>query len=461
MSEEMEAVKTEDLALDENSIKKGEDDKQKKKRKSPSDDTEQDESEEPKPKSRSKPKLFEPEILEGKREKKIIQRLDLMSKPKEKPKIESTGRGAKLGDIVRINHSIGKLKAPLLKPLHKIVYDRPGTASTLRKNLRLFNGFPFGEESDLYNKKMEKVKRLHKEQLRTICQTLDLERSGTQIVLSERIMKFLAHPTNSGKPILKKKKKSTKDAKRERSSSKSKKQQKKVESGKSKPIVTDSSSDDDDDDDDNDEEGKENSKDTEKSVTASQKNKDSGDKSSDEEEDDEDDDDAPEEDSNKEEKTPQKKKSSTTKSTKKSEKSEQTASDESDQDVHEDKNAKKTKKPAAKRKAPAKPFPKTKKADSSSNRGKKNASKNKGNNAANALRYESESSDDDEPLIKMIKKPPTEEQLKQAIKDLLKDANLEEVTMKQITRQVYDKYPDFDLTSRKEFIKETVKGLVS
>ncbi|KTG45608.1 hypothetical protein cypCar_00005401 [Cyprinus carpio] len=478
MSEEMEAVKTEDLALDENSIKKGEDDKQKKKkRKSPSDDTEQDESEEPKPKSRSKPKLFEPEILEGKREKKIIQRLDLMSKPKEKPKIESTGRGAKLGDIVRINHSIGKLKAPLLKPLHKIVYDRPGTASTLRKNLRLFNGFPFGEESDLYNKKMEKVKRLHKEQLRTICQTLDLERSGTQIVLSERIMKFLAHPTNSGKPILKKKKKSTKDAKRERSSSKSKKQQKKVESGKSKPIVTDSSSD--DDDDDNDEEGKENSKDTEKSVTASQKNKDSGDKSSDEEEDD---DDAPEEDSEKEEvcniltiliflnclcfaanqqKTPQKKKSSTTKSTKKSEKSEQTASDESDQDIHEDKNAKKTKKPAAKRKAPAKPFPKTKKADSSSNRGKKNASKNKGNNAANALRNESESSDDDEPLIKMIKKPPTEEQLKQAIKDLLKDANLEEVTMKQITRQVYDKYPDFDLTSRKEFIKETVKGLVS
>ncbi len=36
----------------------------------------------------------------------------------------------------------------------------------------------------------------------------------------------------------------------------------------------------------------------------------------------------------------------------------------------------------------------------------------------------------------MIKKPPTEEQLKEAIKDLLKDANLEEVTMKQITRQV-------------------------
>ncbi|XP_052475457.1 protein DEK isoform X2 [Carassius gibelio] len=441
MSEKMEAVDIEDVPLDENSIK---DKEKKKKKRSPSDDTEQDESESPKPKSRSKPKLFEPEILEGKREKKIIQRLDLMSKPKEKPKIESTGSGAKLGDIARINHSIGKLKAPLLKPLHKIVYDRPGAASTLRKNLRLFNGFPFGENSDLYSKKMEKVKRLHKEQLRIICQTLDLERSGTQIILSERIMKFLTCPTNSGKPVLKKKKKMTKDAKREKSSSKSKKTQKNVESGKSKPIVTDSSSDDDDEDD---EEGKENSKDTLKSATANQEHKDSEDKFSDKEEDD-DDDDAPEEESKEEEK-----KSSTTKSTKKSEKSEQTASDESDQDVHENKNAKKTKKkPATKRKAPAKPVPKTKKADSSSNRGKKKASKSKD---------ESESSDDDQPLIKMVKKPPTEEQLKEAIKDLLKDANLEEVTMKQITRKVYDKYPHFDLSSRKEFIRETVKGLIS
>uniref|UniRef100_A0A672KF83 Protein DEK n=1 Tax=Sinocyclocheilus grahami TaxID=75366 RepID=A0A672KF83_SINGR len=448
MSEKMEAFKPEDVSLDENSVIEEEEEKKKKrKKKSPSDDTEQDESESPKPKSRSKPKLFEPEILEGKREKKIIQRLDLMSKPKEKPKIESTGSGAKLGDIARINHSIGKLKAPLLKPLHKIVYDRPGTASTLRKNLRLFNGFPFGEDNDLYSKKMEKVKRLHKEQLRTICQTLDLERSGTQIVLSERIMKFLARPTNSGKPVLKKKKKMTKDAKREKSSSKSKRTQKKVESGKSKPIVTDSSSDDDDDDD---EEGKENSKDTVKSATANQENKDSGDKSSDKEEDD--DDDALEDDSKEEENSPPpQKKSLTTKSTKKSEKSEQTASDESDQDVHENKNAKKTKKkPAANRKAPAKPVPKTKKADSSSNRGKKKASKSKD---------ESESSDDDQPLIKMVKKPPTEEQLKEAIKDLLKDAKLEEVTMKQITRKVYGKYPDFDLTSRKEFIRETVKGV--
>lgn len=44
--------------------------------------------------------------------------------------------------------------------------------------------------------------------------------------------------------------------------------------------------------------------------------------------------------------------------------------------------------------------------------------------------------EDDEPLIKMIKKPPSDEQLKTAVKDLLKNANLEEVTMKQICQQV-------------------------
>lgn len=73
---------------------------------------------------------YQGEIVEGKREKKVIQRLNMqIIKPKEKLKIESTGKGDKLGDIARINHCIGKLNAPLLKPLHKIVYDRPGTVS--------------------------------------------------------------------------------------------------------------------------------------------------------------------------------------------------------------------------------------------------------------------------------------------------------------------------------------------
>lgn len=47
-----------------------------------------------------------------------------------------------------------------------------------------------------------------------------------------------------------------------------------------------------------------------------------------------------------------------------------------------------------------------------------------------------DSSDDDKPLIKMIKKAPTDEQLKETVESLLKKANLEEMTMKQICQKV-------------------------
>ena len=52
------------------------------------------------------------------------------------------------------------------------------------------------------------------------------------------------------------------------------------------------------------------------------------------------------------------------------------------------------------------------------------------------LESESEDSSDDEPLIKKLKKPPTDEELKETVKKLLASANLEEVTMKQICKKV-------------------------
>ncbi|KAL6489057.1 hypothetical protein MHYP_G00027980 [Metynnis hypsauchen] len=401
-------------------------------------------------KQKSKSRIYQGEIIEGKREKKTVQRLDMqMPKPKEKPKIESIGKGDKLGDIARVNHAIGRLKAPLLKPLHKILYDRPGAVSSLRKHLRLFNGFPFEIDSDSYNKKREKMTRLPKVQLKTICQILDLERSGNQVVLVDRVMQFLVNPTNSGKPVIlkkKRKKKTTKDAKREKTASKSK--QKQPESGKSRAIVTDSSSDDEEEEDED--EGESKNKDAE--TSDSQKH---GDESNSEVEVEksEGSEDSPEESedekTSKSKKTSSKKKSTPKKAAKKAE----DTSDQSASDSAEDTAPKKTKKkPAAQKNAPAKPVPKTKKADSSSNKKKNTVSKSK---------IQIDSSDDDEPLIKMIKKPPTNEQLKGAIKDLLKDANLAEVTMKQICQQVYDLYPDYDLTDRKDFIKDTVKSLIS
>lgn len=72
-----------------------------------------------------------------------------------------------------------------------------------------------------------------------------------------------------------------------------------------------------------------------------------------------------------------------------------------------------------------------------------------------------DSDSDDEPLAKKVKQPPSDAELKVMVKKILEGANLEEVTMKSVCRQVYDSYPDFDLTHKKVFIKETVKSIIS
>ncbi|XP_017465001.1 PREDICTED: protein DEK-like [Rhagoletis zephyria] len=75
---------------------------------------------------------------------------------------------------------------------------------------------------------------------------------------------------------------------------------------------------------------------------------------------------------------------------------------------------------------------------------------------------EEESDDEDEPLNKKGKATfPTDEQIRNYVKEILDKANLEEITMKTVCKQVYAKYPDFDLTDKKDFIKATVKALIA
>ncbi|XP_021414119.2 protein DEK isoform X2 [Oncorhynchus mykiss] len=400
------------------------------------------------------------QIVEGKREKKMVQRLDFqVAKPAKVLKVENGG-GDKLGDIARVNHHLGKLKVPDLKPLHTILFDMPGKIATMRKNMRLFNGFPFEVDSEPYIKKKERMMKITCVRLRTICKVLDLEKGGNQSVLIDRIMTFLMSPRISGKPVIsKRKKKSKKNISTKDSKSKTKAKAKSISSSprkvkaesKSKAIVTDSSSDEDDDEqgvtveqDESDAEKKSEKSGKREKVTTDEDTDDSEDY---------DDEDPKSNPAAKGKRTPAKKRAQPAKKAapakKKTKDSDQSDSDEDDEDEKDSESEveKPKNKPSAKRAALAK----TKKADSSSNKQKKTANK------GNAL----DSSDDDEPLIKMIKKPPTDEQLKETVKRLLKDANLEEMTMKKICQKVYDTYPEYDLTSRKDYVKQTVKMLIS
>ena len=47
------------------------------------------------------------------------------------------------------------------------------------------------------------------------------------------------------------------------------------------------------------------------------------------------------------------------------------------------------------------------------------------------------------------------------IDGLLKGADLDSVTMKAVLKDVFAKYPDVDLSLKKDFIKKTVKDVIS
>nr|XP_046255524.1 protein DEK isoform X2 [Scatophagus argus] len=415
---------------------------------------------------KSRSKISAGDIVEGKRTKKTVERLDFQA-PKQKEKLKiGDGSGEKLGDIPRIGYQVTKMKPADLKPLHAILFDRPGKMATIKKNLRLFNGFPFDADSEQYTKKREKLLKnsnFTNTKLKVVCSVLDLEKKGTHSDLVDRILTFLIAPKNSGKRLpVKKKKKSKKKLSGDDSTAKTKKSKpkprssssspKKSKSGsKSKAIVMDSSSDEDDDEEDEKAAASAEAEGSDAEDKPSEKDEEQSDKSeesADEEEEDGDGDESPKSKSDrakskksaavKRQRTPAKK----TGPPKKRPKKEASDKSEADADSEDDE------KPRKKKSAPAKPAAKTKKADSSSN------SKTNTNTAE-------DSSDDDEPLIKMVKRAPTDEQLKETVKSLLKEANLEEMTMKQICQRVFDTYPDHDLSGKKDYIKQTVKSLIT
>ncbi|XP_078478959.1 protein DEK-like [Lampetra planeri] len=340
------------------------------------------------------------EIVEGKRAKKTVERLDFQARKQRELKI-GDGSGDKLGDIPRTSFQITKMKTTDLKPLHAILFDRPGKISTIKRNLRLFNGFAFDVNSEQYGKKRDKILKssnFPNSKLKVVCGILDLEKKGTHSDLVDRILTFLTSPKSSGKRLpVKKKKKSKKKLSGSDSNAKTNKKSKpkpkssspkKSKSGsKSKAIVMDSSSDEDE----------------------GEKKAASGDVEG-----------SDEEPSKKETEQPS------------------TSEESAGEEEGEGDKPKKTKSAHA---------AKSKKADSSSN------SKNNTNTA--------DDSSDDEPLINMIKKAPNDEQLKETVQSLLKEADLKEMTMKKICQRVFDTFPDHDLTSRKDFIKQTVKSLIT
>ncbi|KAK7867042.1 hypothetical protein R5R35_005682 [Gryllus longicercus] len=378
------------------------------------------------------PLLDQPLELSGTRERKKVNRFseEYKTGPKDSAPLEiPEGSGTLLGSIPRIESNLQRSKLDSLKPLHKLLFNRAGRASLLKKNIRKFNGFDFDKDSDQFAKKKQTLLKYDMKSLKELCSIMDLKISLKRDELVETLMNFLLKPEDSGKGAnIKPRPKRTARANNKTYSESDDEQEERKSSRRGKKKLAslkEASSEDDDEDDEKDkadkkdaDEDEDNASDDGKKEKDDKENDSVEDaKENDSEDDDDDDDDAKDQESDDSEETSSKSKKG-------------------------GRAGKNNKKQAAK-----KPKPATKKAE------KKQSLKKKAKS--------DEESSADEPSTKKLKAPPTDEEIKSYVKQILEGANLEETTMKIVCKQVYAHYPEFDLAHKKDFIKTTVKSLIS
>ncbi|XP_071448526.1 protein DEK-like isoform X3 [Hetaerina americana] len=381
------------------------------------------------------PLLDQPLQISGTRDRKKVQRFSEEFKTviRETPKNEiPEGRGVQLGEIPRIESVIQKHTSETLKPLYKVLFNRPGKLSLVKRNIRKFNGFDFKVGSDEYLKKRASVVKLDMRSLKSICSTLDLGSSGSREDLVDNVLTFLMEPKDKKKQPLKDSKKTKKvAAKSSPSSSKKTKRKSNSTARRKKKADSDDDEENESSEDEMELDDKDSSEDEKKNLSE-KKNKSSG----------------------------EKKDSSDEKKESSDEMKESSDEDEEDSDEKKKKKKAPKKKPVANAKKPAPKKIEPKKVETTKKVDAKTAEKKKRKEKESDVKSDGASSED-EPLVKKTKMPPTDEEIKCFVKQILEGANLEEITMKTVCKQVYAAYPEFDLAHKKDFIKTTVKSLIS
>ncbi|KAL5103248.1 Divergent protein kinase domain 2A [Taenia crassiceps] len=104
------------------------------------------------------------------------------------------GSGTPLGEIPLIEASLRGCKPVDLKILHYACFGRIGSVADVRSNLRKFSGFSFGRESEEYGKRAQALNRKSVKEVQNALRQLRLEVSGTRVQLVARLLDFLLKP---------------------------------------------------------------------------------------------------------------------------------------------------------------------------------------------------------------------------------------------------------------------------
>ncbi|XP_063217435.1 protein DEK isoform X2 [Bacillus rossius redtenbacheri] len=417
---------------------KKEDKRKEKKKETEDEDEEEDESAETDAQvsdSSKVPLLDQPLELEGTRERKKVQRFTEEFKAEHQTIVPidiPEGKGDCLGEIPRINAFLQTYRVDNLKPLHRLLFGRLGKTTLIKNNIKKFNGFDFAKGSDQFEKKKNIISKLDVRNLKVICSVLDLDKKGTRDDLVVRIAEFLVCPKDSGRPApaARPKRSSAQKANKRGFSESEDEHEAPAKPRRKRGKLADAK------------EGSasESEEKNAKAAGGRRRRKTESDTEGKESEQDE-----PEAEAEQEEE-------------------EEEEEDDADKG---DASGEESDEPKSKKKAKSNANVNSKKAVNKKSAPKKTANKKAEKKQTGKKRKEKDDkidgneSSEDEPLSKKSKNPPTDDEIKIYVKEILEGADLEEITMKTVCKQVYGHYPDFDLSHKKDFIKTTVKSLIS
>ena len=114
-----------------------------------------------------------------------------------KRSIDSSGNGLRLGEITKIYEKLSKIpsKDDALKRLHRVLLGTDGTATTRKKEIRLWNGTASEATKEAMASALTGAKSVG--MLKDICAILSLATGGDRSSLEKRILDFLVKPTGS------------------------------------------------------------------------------------------------------------------------------------------------------------------------------------------------------------------------------------------------------------------------
>ncbi|KAI9230810.1 MAG: hypothetical protein DHS80DRAFT_28502 [Piptocephalis tieghemiana] len=111
----------------------------------------------------------------------------------------SQGSGTTLGEMEDVCFRLNKIISsdPTLKSIHNLMYGRPGKATVIKRNIRIWNGCAPGTEEKSKSRMLAKLDKTPLTTIKSLARIFGLELKGTKDEVTDRLITFLLLPSDS------------------------------------------------------------------------------------------------------------------------------------------------------------------------------------------------------------------------------------------------------------------------